>query len=228
MQCVILVAGEGTRMYPLTLNKPKPLIKVGSKTILDHIIDALPAKIDELILVVGYKGEQIREHCGDEYKGRKVCYIVQEDPKAGTGDALFCAESVVTGKFLMMYGDDIHGAKTLESAIQHDHCILASHSNTPEKFGVLELNENGTLKSIIEKPKAPPSNLVNIGGAVLTHDIFSYKPPLSKVGEYYITDSITDYAQIFPVDVIEQDLWLPIGYPDDIEKAETVLENINK
>lgn len=224
MQCVILAAGEGTRMRPYTLSVPKPLIQVNGKTILDHIIDALPKKITELVLVVGYKEEQIREYFGHEYKGRSVTYVVQPDPKAGTGDALFCAEEAVQGKFLMMYGDDIHGAKTLAEAVQHEHCILASHSDTPEKFGVLELNDDNTLKGILEKPENPPSNLVNIGGAVLTHDIFKFKPPLSKVGEYFITDSITDYAQEYPVDVLEQDLWIPVGYPEDIEKAEKILK----
>lgn len=224
MQCVILAAGEGTRMRPLTLTKPKPLIEVAGKTILDHIIDVLPSEISELVIVVGYKGEQIREHCGVEYKGRNVTYVVQEDPKAGTGDALFCASEVVKDKFLMMYGDDIHGAEALEKAVQHENCILTAHSDTPERFGVFELNEDGTLKCILEKPENPPSNFVNIGGAVLTPDIFNYKPPLSKVGEYYITDSITDYAQDYPVDVMEQSLWLPIGCPEDIQKAEGVLK----
>lgn len=210
-------------MRPLTHNRPKPLIEVAGKTILDHIIDALPEKVNELVIVVGYLGEQIKEHCGDFYKGRRVVYVTQANPKAGTGDALFCAKDVVKGPFLMMYGDDIHGATALEEAIKHEHSIFGAYSPTPEKFGVLELNPNNTLKRIIEKPENPPSHLVNIGGAVLTPAIFDFEPPLSKVGEYYLTDSISDYAQKYSVEVLEQELWLPIGFPEDIEKAERVL-----
>ena len=91
MQCVILAAGKGTRMRPLTEHTPKPLIKVCGKPILQHIVEALPAEIDELILVVGYLEEQIRTFCGAEFCGRKVKYVTQGNSAGGTGDALRCA-----------------------------------------------------------------------------------------------------------------------------------------
>lgn len=224
MQCVIIAAGKGTRMRPLTDTIPKPLIKVCGKTILDHIVEALPSKIEELILVVGYKQEQIREYCGAEFHGHKVQYVEQENFSGGTGDALFCAKDLLKGKFLVMYADDIHGAESLQKVVEQDHGMLAAYSDTPERFGVFELNDDHSLKAIIEKPENPPSNLVNTGGgAVLTTDIFNYKPPLSDQGEYYLTDSITEYAQDHKVMIIEQDLWLPIGYPEHIAEAEKVL-----
>ena len=224
MQCVMLAAGEGTRMRPLTLETPKPLIEVAGKTILDHIIDALPSEITELILVVGYKADMVRAHCGDHYKGRDVSYVVQENPKAGTGDALFCAEGLVTGKFLLMYSDDIHGKEALQDVVTREHCVLAARSDTPERFGVFEQNKDGTLKGIIEKPKHPPSNFVNTGGGhMLTPAIFDYKPPLSELGEYLLTDSITDYAQDYTVEIVEQQLWIPIGYPEDVVNASKLL-----
>ena len=79
MQCVILAAGKGTRLRPLTEKCPKPLVEVGGKTLLDHIVGALPSAVDELIIVTGYKGEMIREYCGKEFYGRKVTYIHQEE-----------------------------------------------------------------------------------------------------------------------------------------------------
>ena len=223
MQCVILAAGEGTRMRPLTETIPKPLLRVCGKPILEHIIEALPPSVDELIIVTGYKGEMIREYIGAEFLGKKVQYLTQENPKAGTADALMCAEGVAKGKFLVMYADDIHGKEALAKVVETSSGMLTARSATPEKFGVLVLRPDGTLEAIIEKPTNPPSNCVNIGGFVVTEDIFKFHAELSASGEYYLTDSITEYAQHCPVTVVEQPLWLPIGYPEHIAEAEAVM-----
>lgn len=207
-------------MRPLTENTPKPLIKVEGKPIIEHIVRALPDEITELVIVTHYLEEQIKEHCGEEYLGRPVTYVHQDDPKGGTGDALFAAQKVLHDSFLVMYGDDIHGMAAIKEAVQHENSFLVAHSDTPERFGVIELNDDGTLRGIIEKPENPPTNLVNIGGFVLTTEIFNYTQPKSEVGEYYLTDNITAYAQEHPVHVIEQELWIPIGYPEHIEAAE--------
>lgn len=223
MQCVIICAGRGTRMQPLTDTVPKPLIKVNEKTILDHIAEALPKCITELILVVGYRAEQIKEHCGSSFHGRPVTYVVQENHAGGTGDALMCAKDLVRGKFLFMYADDIHGSEALEKVVKEEHAMLGMVSETPERFGVLVQNEDGTLKEIIEKPEHPPSNLVNIGGFVVNTDIFSYDISVSHLGELLVTDMLTEYAKDHPVKIVTQDVWLPIGYPEHIEVAEKVL-----
>ncbi len=223
MQCVILAAGEGTRMRPLTETMPKPLVPVCGKPILEHIVDALPAEIDELVIVVGYKAEMIQQFCGTEFKGRSVRYAVQENPKAGTADALLKARGMVSDRFLVMYADDIHGAESLAEVVRTPAGMLAARSGTPEKFGVLVLNDDGTLASIVEKPEVPPSNLVNIGGFVLTPEIFDIEIHMSELGEYLLTDSVTEYALRHPVTVVEQRLWLPIGYPEHIDLAESVL-----
>jgi len=223
MQCVILCAGKGTRMRPLTDTLPKPLIKVCGKSILDHIIGALPAPVDEVVLIVGYRKEQIQEHCGEAHLGKRIVYREQENFAGGTGDALMCAKDVLHGKFLFMYGDDIHGKEALKKAVAAPHAILATHSDSPEKFGVLVPNADGTLASIIEKPENPPSNLINIGGFVINESIFKYTVPASSSGELYVTDMLTEYAKENPVEIFEQDVWVPIGYPEDIEKAERIL-----
>lgn len=223
MQCVIICAGKGTRMRPLTETTPKPLIPVCGKPILEHIIDALPAEIDELILVVGYLKEQIMDLCGESYKGRKVSYVVQDNFAGGTGDALLKAKELITGKFLFMYADDIHGKTALAEVVTKEHGMLGQRSATPERFGVLEQNEDGTLAQIVEKPEHPTSDLVNIGGFVLDPSIFSYTVPVSQSGELYVTDMLNDYAKEHKVEVVEQTLWLPIGYPEQIAEAEAVL-----
>ncbi len=223
MQCVILAAGKGTRMRPLTDTIPKPLIPVAGRPILEHIIDALPNEIDEVVVVVSYLKEQIMEWGGEMFHGRRMKYVTQENPAGGTGDALLCARGVLHGKFLFMYGDDIHGEKALKEAVQNEHSILGAYSPTPERYGVLVTREDGTLKAILEKPANPPTNLINIGGFVINDSIFDFPVPVSASGELYVTDMLTAYAQLNPVKVIMQDLWLPIGYPEDIQKAEQTL-----
>jgi len=223
MQCVILCAGKGTRMRPLTSNCPKPLIHVCGKPILEHIVCALPEEINEIVLIVGYRKEQIQALCGMEYFGRKVTFCEQENFAGGTGDALLAARDVLKGKFMFLNGDDVQGKDTLKKAITLDHVILGFHSDTPERYGVLIPNGDGTLKGIIEKPKNPTSNLINTGGYILNDSIFSYLVPLSASGELYMTDMVTEYAKDNPVQILEQDVWIPIGYPEDIEKAELIL-----
>ena len=211
-------------MRPLTETTPKPLIKVCGTPLLEHVIAALPKEITELILVVGYLEDQIRAHCGEEFQGKKVVYATQADFAGGTGDALLCAKEHVTGRFLFMYADDIHGAPALKEAVQHPHAILAAYSETPENFGVLVENEDGGLKEILEKPKDPPSNKVNIGGLVLEPSIFAHKAEVSEEhGELLVTDMITKYAKEHFMQIVMQDLWIPVGKPEDIKKAESIL-----
>lgn len=223
MQCVIICAGKGTRMRPLTETVPKPMIQICGKPILQHIIHALPKEIDELILVVGYLKEQIEAFCGEEYCGRKVRYVTQENFAGGTGEALLCAKDLVSGPFMFMFADDIHGKDALSEIVKHEHAILSAHSDTPERFGVLVLNEDGTLKEILEKPENPPSHLINTGVFVATPSIFSYSVPVSSSGELYATDMLTAYAKDHKLKVIEQMEWLPIGYPEHIVEAEAIL-----
>ena len=223
MQCVIICAGKGTRMRPLTEHTPKPLIEVCKKPLLQHVVEALPKEIDELILVVGYLQEQIRAYCGEEYIGKKVRYVEQKNFSGGTGDALLCAKELLHGRFMLMYADDIHGADALQEAVTYDHAILAATSDHPEDFGVLVQNDDGTMQSIIEKPQNPPSNFVNIGGFVLDTHIFAYEVEVSSdSGELYVTDMFTQYAQDYPVQIVKQDLWIPVGRPEDIAKAQLV------
>jgi NDP-sugar pyrophosphorylase family protein len=223
MQAVILAAGEGKRLRPLTLLRPKPLIVVGGRPILEHILDALPNEVDDIILVVGYKADMIKQHFGDIYTGRRITYVRQEIPE-GTGHALWLTKPLLKeGRFVFMCGDDIHGARALAEAVAQPLALLAAVHEDPSKFGVLKLNADGTLMSIIEKPEVPPTNLVSTGAMVLDTHIFDYDLVRSENGEYYANHPIGLLAQEHPIMVVKQELWLPIGYPEDIAKAEELL-----
>ncbi len=222
MQCVILAAGKGTRLRPLTDTIPKPLVLVVGRPLLDHIIAALPSAVDELIIVHGYLGEKIIEHCGSEYFGRKVTYVEQVEQK-GTAHALWLCKDLLKGRFLFMFADDIHGASDIARVTSYTRALLTMPTDTPERFGIVVRHPDGTLAEFVEKPTHPPSNLASTGVMVLDTHIFEF--PLSKEtnGEYYLTDVIADYSQKYPVAVVEENLWIPIGYPEDITKAEAIL-----
>ena len=226
MQAVILVAGEGKRMQPLTFERPKPLIEVAGKPLLEHIIDALPVEVTDIILIVGYKGDMIRDHFGSEYRGRSVRYIEQDKP-LGTAHALSLAKPLLSGRFLLMFGDDIHGAAALRELIEKPCGLLVAESATPERFGVVYVNPDGTMQKIVEKPAHPESNLVYAGPMVLDERIFNYPAPRNDNGEYYLTDSFTQFAAEYPAYVVRQPVWIAIGYPEDIKKAEDALAAIN-
>ena len=219
MQCVILAAGHGKRLRPLTDDRPKPLVKVCGKRLIDHVVGALPSSVSELIIVVGYKGEMIKEHCGDEFLGRKVTYITQEK-QVGPANALWLCKELIRGRFFLLFADDVHGSEDLARAASFSRAVLAATSLKPERFGVIVRNPDGTIAEIVEKPERPESNLVTTGPLVLDENIFKFDPESPINGEYFLPEIIQRYIKEYPMAVVEQDLWIPIGYPDDIEKAE--------
>jgi NDP-sugar pyrophosphorylase family protein len=186
------------------------------------VVEALPSAVDEIILVIGYLGEQVRAHCGDKYYGRKVTYVVQEEQR-GTGHALWLAKDLVKGRFLYMFADDIHGQADVARACSYSRSMLALTTDTPERFGIVVRNPDGTLAEIVEKPRHAPSNLASTGVFVLDEHIFEFELSVETNGEFYHTDIIKEYAKTYPIAVVEQSLWIPIGYPDDIRRAEQLL-----
>lgn len=222
MQCVILAAGKGTRLRPLTENCPKPLVKVAGKPLLDHILEALPSAVDEIIIVTGYLGHMIREYYGATYGTKKITYVEQVE-QTGTARALWLCKDLIKGRFLFLFADDIHGKADLARATSFIRSILVASVNEPEKFGIVVRNPDGTLGLMIEKPEHAPSNCASTGAMVLDEHIFEFEPQTPVKGEYYLTEVIERYAQKYPIAVVEQQLWIPIGYPEDITRAETLL-----
>jgi len=222
MQCVILAAGKGSRLQPLTAEKPKTLVTVCDLPLIDHIVTALPSAVKELIIVVGYRGEMIRDYCGKEFHGRKVIYMEQTEIN-GPAQALWLCKDVIKGRFLFMFADDIHGKADLARAVSYSRSILATTSDTPERFGVIVRNPDGTIADMVEKPDSPASNLVATGPMVLDKNIFDFPPAAPINQEFFMPEIIMRYKEQYPIAVVEEQLWLAIGYPEDIERAEQVI-----
>ncbi len=224
MKAIIVAAGVGKRMLPLTLETPKPLLKVLGKTLLEHVFDVLPNEISEIILIIGYKGDQIRGAFGDSYKGKKIIYIEQKEQK-GTADAVeLCKPLLHEGeRFLVMYADDIHHKESIQKMLTYSRALLLSRAEHPERFGVVEMDKDNRILDLVEKPEQPKSNLVSNGVYLLDYNIFKYKAHMHK-GELYLPVLVEKMLKEFPVYGVVSDLWLPIGYPEDITAAEEILK----
>jgi NDP-sugar pyrophosphorylase family protein len=227
MKAVILAAGRGTRMMPLTKNTPKPLLKINNKAILDHILESLPDEIGEVIIVINYLGHQIIEHLTGRYPDKKIVFVWQKETN-GPAMALKLVEPLLgKEKFLVMFADDLHSKKAIKQCLSYDLAILVKKSDHPERFGVVSIKKPnvprgtlGEIKNIVEKPEKPETNLVNVGVQVLDSRIFNYKAVKHSNGEYYLTNQINQLARDCPVKAVKTDFWLPIGYPEDLGKAE--------
>ncbi|MEI7621354.1 MAG: nucleotidyltransferase family protein [Candidatus Moraniibacteriota bacterium] len=223
MQIVILTAGRGTRMKELTENVPKNMLKIQGKPILAWKIEALPAEIDEVILVIGYLGEQIRAYFGDAYAGKKISYVVQERLE-GSGKAIHLAKDLVGEKFLVMMGDDLYAKKDIEEILKYDLAVVGFEVDKPKEFGVISLNKEGDLAEIVEKPDIPGPALANMGLYKLTKNFFDYSLVDIGKGEFGLPQTLAVMAKDFPVHVERATGWFSIGNPEDLAKAQLEIE----
>ncbi|MBN2457804.1 NTP transferase domain-containing protein [Candidatus Woesearchaeota archaeon] len=224
MKAVMMVAGKSTRTHPLTVTRPKPLLKVLNKTIIEHNLDQLSGIVNEVVIIVGYRKDMIIEHLGSSYKGMRLTYIEQKE-QLGTGHALQIAEKHAGKRFIVMYGDDIYSGKDIMLISKVDNSVLAKKVENPENFGVF-VTEGDRLVRVIEKPKEFVSDLANVGCFMLTDDIFPYLKKVKKSvrGEYEITDALSMLAEEQKVTVVPaKDYWFPIGYPWNLLEANAYL-----
>ncbi|AIY90158.1 bifunctional sugar-1-phosphate nucleotidylyltransferase/acetyltransferase [Geoglobus acetivorans] len=225
MQAVILAAGEGTRMRPLTYTKPKVMLPVANKPILQHVVENLiGAGVDEVILVVGYREERVREHLGEEFSGVRIRYVRQRK-QLGTAHALLSAEHLLEDRFVMLNGDAIVFEDDLKNLLREEMAIAVREVENPQDFGVVTV-EDGVVREIIEKPEVPKSNLINAGIYVFKKEIVDYlrRTPLSVRGEYEITDSITMAVQDgVEFKAVRIERWIDVGYPWDMLRANEIL-----
>lgn len=228
MQAVIFCAGKSTRTYPLTLTKPKPLLKVGNKTILEHNLLQLKGLVTEVILVIGYKSDMIKNQFGNSFNNLKIKYVVQKEQE-GTGDALICAKDILKDKFIAMNGDDIFSKKDIKKCLDYDYCVLGKKVEDLHRFGEIVVNKDFAIE-IKEKPNKE-KGIANIGLYVFNKDIFDFKLEKSDRGEYEIIEYIKLLNQSrkkVNYELIE-DTWIPISYPWNLlEGNEFMLSRIQK
>lgn len=222
IQAVIMAAGKSTRTWPLTLTKPKPLLKVMNKEIIKHNLDALQGLVGEVIIIVGFKKEMIIEEIGNKYGKLKIRYAEQKR-QLGTGHALKYVEKLIKGKFIVIGGDDIFSRKDIKACLRHKYAVLGCKVEDPGRFGVFVV-KGKEVKKVIEKPKKFVSDIANTGLYVFDESVFEFKLRKSQRGEYEIVDYIN--ALVRKESVVCEKVkghWLSVGYPWDLIEANSVL-----
>lgn len=223
MQAVILAAGKSTRTYPLTLTRPKPLLKIANKTLIEHNLDNLNGFVSEAIIVVGYKKNLIKKYIGNKYKNLKIKYAEQRQ-QLGTAHAVSMAEPFVKDRFVLLMGDDIYSKEDIKNCIRHKYSILVAKTNNPENFGVV-VEKYGILVDFIEKPKKFVSDLASTAFYSLDKKIFQYikKIKKSERNEFELPDAVKLMSKKEEIHCIRSRKWLPIVYALDLLKADKEL-----
>ncbi len=220
MRVIIPLAGLGTRLRPHTHTKPKPLLQVAGKTILDHVLDRLQGlHIEEVVFIVGHLGEQIREHVEAHYDF-PASYVRQTELK-GQAHALYLARDHLVGDVFIVFVDTIFEADLgfLEDLVS-DGVIFVKQVEDPSRFGVVTV-EKGFITGFVEKPDEPVSNLAIVGlyyiknSSLLLECIESVlRGEIKTKGEYYLADAlqlmVDQGARLEPGTV---EVWADCGKP---------------
>ncbi len=230
MKAVLLCAGAGTRLRPLTFCRPKHLLPVGGRAVLDWVLsDLADAGVDEAVMVVGCESSQLRAFVGDGSRwGMTAAYAVQERP-LGLAHALACARHLLDDqRFLMYLGDDLLDRGVVVDfaggfmASEADASLVVKPVEDPRTFGVVVM-EDGCVTRLVEKPQQPPSDLAIVGvygfGPTIWEAVDNIKP--SARGELEITDAI-DYLVRAGHTVhchITDGFWADAGSPDTLLSA---------
>lgn len=223
LKILIPMAGLGTRLRPHTWSKPKPLVQLAGKTVLAHLLDSFatlpnPAEI-ELVFIIGYLGEQVPEYMAKEYPGVKAHYVVQPEMQ-GQSQALWLAREYLHGPVMVVFADTL--AETDYSMVgteDLDGYAWVKSVPDPRRFGVAEVNQDGYITRLVEKPTEMDNNRVVIGlyyyrqGEKLLEAIEEQLASGAMFkGEYFLTDATTIYIRNGArMKTIEVGSWLDAG-----------------
>jgi glucose-1-phosphate thymidylyltransferase len=231
MKAVVLAAGKGTRLRPLTDDKPKVLVEVADRPLLDHVFDQLvDLGVSELVVVVGYRKEQIIERYEDAYRDVPITYAHQRE-QLGLAHALLQVEPYIDENFLLMLGDNVFRGNlgdilTRQRQEGVDAAFLVEEVPLSEasRYGVCRTNERGEIVEVIEKPEDPPSNIVMTGFYTFSPAIFHacHLVQPSDRGEYELSDAIDLLIHSGrTIEALPMEGWrIDVGYPEDRDRAE--------
>ncbi len=213
-QAVILAAGEGQRLRPFTVNRPKVMLSIAGKPILRYVVEALAQNgIRDIVLIVGYRKEQVFDYMGSgEQFGVNLTYVTQEK-QLGTAHALAQAKGVIDNEFLVLPGDNLIGADTIAHfATIKPEAVLVKRVDNPVRYGVVSIHRS-VVKEVVEKPEEARSNMVSTGIYAFTREIFNFIEP-----ELDTPNALNKMiAEGYTINAMETDgTWLDVIYPWDI------------
>ncbi len=222
MDAVIMCAGLGTRLRPITERMPKPLVPIAGRSSLERTLDRLPSTVTGIVLVVGYLGHMIKDRIGTELDGRPVRYVTQ-DILDGTGGALRRARpAIASDRFLILNGDDLYDADDLIDLTKNDFGILYEHRIMDAPVDSWIIGEDGYVKDITKAPPGNPSRM-NCGAYALTRAWFDTEPVLvpGRETEWSLPHAIPELVDRgYRVKAIQARFWMPVGTPKELEIAE--------
>ncbi len=232
MQAVILAAGRGTRMGELTNDTPKPMLKIGDKNLLELKLEILPESFDEVIFVVGYFNEKIREFFGDEYHGKKIKYVEQSNSVGGTADALWAAKDILKDKFLVMMGDDLYGREDVEICMKQEWALLVDKVRGTRRAGKAILDQDNNVLDIIEGDHTGEEWWSGTNMFALDTRIFAQIPVPKSPGSSEVglpqTVLAASRTQGIPLKAVYARFWFQITTPEDLPKAEEALKKVSR
>ena len=228
MKGIILHGGHGTRLRPLTHTGPKQLLPIANKPMSEYCLDEIKnAGVNEICIIIGGIGaNKVKEYykTGEKF-GVKITYIEQDEPRGIAHAISLCEKFIGNEKFLVFLGDNIIKKDISEFAQNFeendvDASLLLCKVSNPSQFGIAELNEDGSIKKIMEKPKNPPSDLAVTGIYFLTPKIFEI---ISRLKPSWRNElEITDALQMLLAEnntikyYMITDYWKDTGTPQDI------------
>ncbi len=193
MKGIILAGGRGSRLMPLTADKPKPMMELLGKPVICHLLDLIAKTcIKDVYITLGYKGEQISDYLGNTYGNIRLYYSREEKP-LGTAGSVKRLSSIIDDTILVVSGDiytdvDLTSMINFHNKIGAQATVLATKVDNPKDFGVIVRDSSSRIVFFEEKPNNPSSNLVNAGVYVLDKSVLSHIP-----------DGFSDFSRdVFP------------------------------
>ena len=217
-EAVVLAAGEGRRLRPLTTYQPKPMLPVANRPVVEYVVDALVAAgVERVVCVVGHRADRIQTHLTNRYPDLDLAFVRQER-RLGSGHALLVAAAHVGERFLVVNGDNVVDADTVRAAVARAAetgavaTVAVAHSETPEEYGVVVVDD-GRIADVDEHPTESDTYLVNAGVYVFDRSVFTALDRTPRWGdELRLTDAL-DHLDGPVTSVLVGEGWLDPSNP---------------
>ena len=233
MKAVIPVAGAGTRLRPHTYTQPKPLIPVAGKPIISLIIDQLiEVGVDEFVFIIGYLGEKIQGFIEETYPDLNTTFVTQVERK-GLGHAVWTARATFEKEpeIIIVLGDSIIDGDFDALMKKEQSTLMIKKVAEPRSFGVVEMNPDGLIVRMVEKPKIPKSNMAVVGvykikevTELLAALQYNIDNDIRTHGEYQLTDGLMRIiSQGAQIGTMKVDNWFDCGQKEVLLKTNKTL-----
>lgn len=243
MIVVILAAGYGKRMSDLTENTPKPLLKKDGKNLLDYKLEALPEETSEIVIVVGYRGEEIIQRYGYAYNkdiddrtygisSIPITYVWQKE-MLGTAHALWEAKDILKegaendldedpelnlNSFMVLMGDDIYDERDLHELAKHRFAVLVQRPTHPTPGGRCEIDTDSKLVSITDEKEVTSNDFIYTGACILPLSIFNEEMvQIPGRTEYGLPQTFMQRAGKEKIEIVYSEKWKSVTNPEDLK-----------